>query len=327
MATKLYSKGDIQRHLDFETALDIVERTYVETAQGRVLNPSKLTMHMGDDGEWPDLNAFSIDMPAYVDWLGVAGMKWAVATWNADTDVPISSQILLFDLERGEFKSVLEGMYITGVRTALQTVVGLEHLSAEDPDSIGVFGAGYQARFQLRVIDSLVDVDRFTVFDVDAEAARELVAEQAAEVDADLVVADGPEAATDSDAIVTVTDSKTPVLEEDWLDESAFIVALGSYQELQDETILTADHIVVDHTEQCLQRGALSDIADRGRLSESDLDATIGTVLDGEYPETVRPDDRIVFVPIGLGSLDVSIAEYLHEEAIESDVSQEFAFV
>lgn len=307
MSTKLLSEADVSARLSLPDALDTVEKTYIEDARGRVINPPKLTMHMGDDGEWPDLNAFSIDMPAYVDWLGVAGTKWAVATWDADSD-PISSLILLFDPDRGRFTSIMEGMYLTGVRTALQSVVGIKHLPHATPDSVGVIGAGFQARFQLSALDELTDVSSFRLFDIDGAAARELAAELNPRTDAEIVVRDSVEAVTRSDALLTVTDSKTPVFEGP-IDEPDVIVALGSYRELPDGTLLGADHLVVDHVEQCLQRGALADLAARGGLTRDDIHATIGTVLDGGYDRRIASGDRTVFVPIGIGALDIALAD------------------
>ncbi|WP_435320968.1 ornithine cyclodeaminase family protein [Haloarchaeobius sp. TZWSO28] len=326
MATKLYSQRDVERHIQLESALEVVERTYVETANGRVLNPPKMTMHLGDDGEWPNKNAFSIDMPAYVDWMGVAGMKWAVATWDAKTDRPISSRILLFDLDRGEFKSVMEGMYLTGVRTALQSVVGLKRLSHTRPASIGVFGAGFQAEFQLNVIDALVGVDEFRVFDTDDDTARAFEQKMDAQVEADVVSHDSPETVASSDAVITVTNSKTPVLKERWLDDPGLVIALGSYRELPDETIFGCDHVIVDDVEQCLQRGTLADAADRGELDRTTIDSTIGEVLADEYQAEIDSDGRVLFVPIGMGSLDIALGELVHgNEAGRGSVS-EFEF-
>ncbi|MFB6167922.1 MAG: ornithine cyclodeaminase family protein [Haloferacaceae archaeon] len=325
MQTTLYSAADVRRHLSLGVARDVVETTYLEAAQGRVLNPSKLTMRLGDDGAWPDRNAFAIDMPAYVGWLDVAGMKWAVATWDAATDHPISAQILLFDLDRGAFTAVLEGMYLTGVRTALQSVVGLRHLAPGPVASVGVFGAGFQGKFQLRVIDALLEVEEFRLFDPDAERARALSAAVEAEMAADVAVTDAPTAAA-TDAVVTVTDAKTPVLEEAWLAEDALIVALGTYRELAAETVRAATHVVVDHVEQCLQRGSLAALAERDRFDAADIDATIGEVLDGAYDHSIAAADRVVFVPIGLGALDVAIAEHLHQTQRDNDDLQAFAF-
>jgi ornithine cyclodeaminase/alanine dehydrogenase len=238
--TELYAKRDIQRHLDLPSALDVVETTYAEGAQGRVLNPAKSTMHLGDDGNWPGANAFSIGMPAYVDWLDAVGMKWAVATWDVKTGPPISSRILLFDLDRGSFTAILEGMHITGTRTALQSVVGLRHLYNGSPESVGIVGAGFQARFQVAAIDELVDVDTFHLYDVSDGRAAGLKSELDPHVAADIVVEPSPRGAADADAVITVTDSKTPVIEESWLGLETLVIALGSYRELPDETVQSA---------------------------------------------------------------------------------------
>jgi alanine dehydrogenase len=253
-------------------------------------------------------------------------MKWAVATWDLDAEVPISSQILLFDLDAGTFTAVMEGMYVTGVRTALQSVVGLEHLPAETPSTIGVFGAGFQAGFQVSTIDSLLDIDEFRVYDVDPDAAHEFAADLNPETDAEIVVTDSPAEAAGQEAVITVTDSKTPVLEAEWLDDAAFVIALGSYRELPDDAIRATDHIVVDQVEQCLQRGSLADAAERGVLSEDDIDTTIGSVLTGGYEDQITADDFTLFVPIGLGALDIALAERIHRTGSSTGIS-EFEFV
>lgn len=325
--TELYSKRDVERHLELPAALDVVETTYAEGARGRVRNPAKSTMRLGDDGEWPEANAFSVGMPAYVDWLDAAGMKWAVATWDAGVEPPISAKILLFDLDRGAFTAILEGMHVTGVRTALQSVVGLKHLLPEPPESVGVFGAGFQARFQLRVIDELVDVERFRLYDVTDGRAADLAADLAPGMAADVVVEAEPRAAADADVVVTVTDSKTPVVEEPWLRPGGLVIALGSYRELPDEAVLGADRIVVDHTDQCLQRGALSDLARRGEVTAADLDSTIGGILDADDDHAVTPDERVLLVPIGLGSLDVALAEHLRTNGMGDGGVRTFDFV
>jgi ornithine cyclodeaminase/alanine dehydrogenase len=325
--TQLYSRDDVEAQLDLDESLATVEKTYAELASGRVLNPPKMTMHLGDDGEWPHMNAFSIDMPAYVDWLETVGMKWAIATWDADSEIPISSQILLFDLAQNRFKAVLKGMYLTGVRTALQSVVGLKHLCPASLSAIGLFGAGFQAEFQVSVIDHFCSIDDFYVFDVDNDRARQFASELAPQTDADITPVTTAAEAARQDVVITATDSKSPVLEAGWLNDSAFIVALGSYQELLDDAIFSADHVVVDQTEQCLKRGVLSDAVDRGKLTAADIDTTTGSILTEAYHRSLSRDDRVLFVPIGLGALDISIAEQLHQTQRESDTIAEFSFV
>jgi len=325
VGTSLLSQSDVEDALDVADALRVVERTYVETDRDRVVNPAKLSMHLGDDGGWPDYNAFAINMPAYVDWLDAVGTKWAVATWDADVDDPISSLVLLFDLDDGRFEVVMEGMYLTGVRTALQSAVGMKHLLPEEPASVGVFGAGFQAAFQLSVADELFDIDEFYVYDINRAAADEFAAKLADRIDAELTVCADPAAAARSDVVLTVTDSHSPVLDAEWPSDAGLIVALGSYRELPDDVILDADRLVVDHVDQCLQRGALADMAARDELTAADVDATIGEVLNDERETPVDPSERTVFVPIGLGALDIAVAKDAYNN-IKSYSSTEFNF-
>jgi len=323
MSTTLLSRQDVEAAIDLERALTVVERTYAEYARDRVINPPKLTMHLGDDDEWPEYDAFAIDMPGYVGWLDAAGTKWAVARWDAAEERPIDALILLFDLKTGTFEAVAEGMYLTGVRTALQSVVGIRHLLASPPGAVGVIGAGFQARFHLAVLDRLLPVERFEVFDVDPDATAALVAESDASVDADVVAVDAAGAAAENDLLITVTDSKRPVVDADAVAGTELVIALGTYRELPDGAVLAADRLVVDHPRQCLDRGALSDLADRGKLDRGDLDATIGGILEGDA--TGGEGGRTVFVPIGLGALDVAIAADL-VRSLPPDAGGTFAF-
>lgn len=326
LGTTLLSEADIRAALDVEDSLSVVERTYSEINRNRVLNPAKLSMQMGDDGEWPNRNAFSINMPAYVDWCDAVGTKWAVATWDANTDVPISSLILLFNLDAGEFKSVMEGMYLTGVRTALQSVVGLKHLLSTRPDSVGVFGAGFQTTFQLLVIDEVFNINEFCIYDINEDTATDLRERLADRVDAEISVGKTPEIVVGTDAVLTVTDSKQPVISDELVKDIELIIALGSYRELSDRTITNSDRIIVDHVEQCLHRGALADMARRNELSAADIDATIGEFLDGDTEMSISDGDRKLFVPIGLGALDIAIAEHVYNDT-RSDSISHFNFV
>jgi len=145
-------------------------------------------------------------------------------------------------------------------------------------------------------------------------------------VDAQITVGETPDVVSGSDAVLTVTDSKDPVLTDELVADVEIIVALGSYRELPDETIESADRIVVDHVEQCLSRGALADMAERDELSAADIDATIGEILDEKTRATVRDDERKLFVPIGLGALDVAMAESVYNSIQHTD-STHFRFV
>jgi len=217
-------------------------------------------------------------------------------------------------------------MYLTGVRTALQSVVGLKHLLSTQPDSVGVFGAGFQSTFQLLVIDKILNIDEFCIYDINEDAAVGVRERLADKVDANISIGKTPEIVVGTDAVLTVTDSKQPVVSDELIEEVELIIALGSYRELPDKTIANADSIIVDHVEQCLHRGALADMVRRNKLSAADIDATIGEILDEDVDTSVSDAERKVFVPIGLGALDIAIAEHVYN-IMKSDNITHFNFI
>lgn len=321
----MISKGDVKASLQFERALKIVRTTYREGADDRVLNPPKLSMHLGDDGGWPPHDGFAINMPAYVDWLDAVGSKWAVAAWDSTADIPIHALITLFDMQSGAFKAIIEGMYLTGVRTALQSVIGVRQLQDSSTCSISVIGAGYQAQFQMYLLDALCDVTEFNLFDIDRGTATQLQEDLQSRVEASINCLESVSGMAESDVLITVTDAQRPVITHEHSSDISTIIALGSYGELSETTINNVDAVVVDHIEQCLERGALSSLAEAGQFGKSDIDATIGDVLSASDTSNVRQASQTLFVPIGLGSLDIALAEHVYRHQSRQSGTQ-FAF-
>ncbi len=60
-------------------------------------------------------------------------------------------------------------------------------------------------------------------------------------------------------------------------------------------------------------------MVNRDDLTQDDLDATIGEVLVEDNVSSIETDDRILFVPIGMESLDVALAEHGHEKQDRAD--------
>ena len=327
--TLLLSKKDIEELLTMEEVIEVTEKTYRGFGEGKVVNPAKLGLDLGESGKWPNYNAFMNAMPAYIGWLDTAGLKWAGGFWdNVKRGLPsISAMILLIDPKTGIFKAVMEGAYITALRTAAQTAVGVKYLARKDSKIVGIYGAGTQGRFQALALSNVMKIDQLKIYDVRKEAIEKYVEDISDKISAVIVPARTPEEAADADIIVTVTTSKTPFLRSEWIKEGTLIAALGSYQELYDNTIKKADKIVVDHIQQCLHRGALKALVEKGELNENDIYATIGEIVAGKKVGRVSDNEIILYIPIGTGALDVTVATIAYEKAQKKGMGQKFEFV
>lgn len=329
METLLLGRKDIEQVLSMKDVVEIVENTFRGMGEGTVLNPTKAALDLGESAPWPFYKGFMNAMPAYVGWLDSAGLKWVGGFRdNVALGLPfITALTLLIDPRSGRFLAVMDGALITNLRTGAQAAVPLRWLHAGSRIRIGLYGAGAQARTATRAIAELFEIALLTVYDVRRDAALQFAHELASVVQGRIVVADSPEQAAESDAIVCVTTSRDKFLKDAWVAPGATVLALGSYQECEDEFILKADKIIVDHVEQCLHRGTLRDVVTAGWITERGIHATIGEVVAGKKTGRSSPTERILCVPLGTGAMDVAVATVAYRRALERGLGQPFAFV
>lgn len=329
VTTSLLAERDIHDLTSMREAIEIVERNFAEDAEGRIINPAKLRMDLGEDGDWPDRNAVVVSMPAYVDWVETAGLKIINGFWdNVDTDLPtMSGLILLVDMNRGTFQAVMEGAYLTGLRTGAQAAVGAKHLSTPDPETATIYGAGTQGRNAAYALDEAMDLDLIKVYDTREEALARYIADVEPEIETDLRTVTEPKAGADSDVIVTVTTATEPFIEREWLKDGAVIAALGTNQEVGDDVIRDADKIVVDHVEQSLHAGNLEPLVETGELTAEDVYGTIGEVVAGQKRGRDDDDEIVLYVPFGLAAHDIAIGKRVFEKATERSGGESFEFV
>jgi ornithine cyclodeaminase/alanine dehydrogenase len=328
MSTLLLSRQDIERVISMKDVVEAVENTFRGMGEGTVVNPTKAALDLGESAPWPSYKGFMNAMPAYVGWLDTAGLKWVGGFRdNVALGLPfITAMTLLIDPRTGRFLAVMDGALITNLRTGAQAAVPLKWLHAGPRIRIGLYGAGAQARTATRAIAELFEIARLTVYDVRREAALQFARELASVVQGRIVVADSPEQAAESDAIVCATTSREKFLKEAWIRPGMTVLPLGSYQECEDAFLLAVDKILVDHVEQCLHRGALRDVHAAGKITERHIHATIGEMVAGKKPGRTSPTERILCVPLGTGATDIAVATVAYRRALERGLGQPFAF-
>jgi len=328
MSTLLLSRQDIERVISMKDVVEAVENTFRGMGEGTVVNPTKAALDLGESAPWPSYKGFMNAMPAYVGWLDTAGLKWVGGFRdNVALGLPfITAMTLLIDPRTGRFLAVMDGALITNLRTGAQAAVPLKWLQAGPRIRIGLYGAGAQARTATRAIAELFEIARLTVYDVRREAALQFARELASVVQGRIVVADSPEQAAESDAIVCATTSREKFLKDAWIRPGMTVLPLGSYQECEDAFLLAVDKILVDHVEQCLHRGALRDVHAAGKITERQIHATIGEMVAGKKPGRTSPTERILCVPLGTGATDIAVATVAYRRALERGLGQSFAF-
>lgn len=326
--TRLLSRDDIAHRVSMADAVDAVEVVYRAHGEGRVEMPAKITLDIRRFG----LNAWHNAMPGFVEPLGAAGIKWAGGYADNPTHhgLPyVMATIVLQDAPTGYPLAIMEGGLITNLRTGASAAVCAKYLARRPIDRVAFIGAGVQAACALEALSILVPPRSVAAFDIHPDAAERLAAVARASFGypAD-VCGTAEEAVTGADLVVTATYADEPLVRGRWLAPGSLAISLGSYQEFDDDGVLGADKLVVDSWEQCAHRGELKRFAETGRLGSRDIHAEIGQIVAGGRPGRESDSERILAVPIGLGTLDLALAKVVYDRLAGSGMAvQSFSFL
>lgn len=314
----IMTEEHIQNYLSIKDVLNIVEKTYLWYSNNEVVMPAKITTDMAIFGISSWINA----MPSYIRPLDTLGIKWAGGfSKNRELGFPyIMAYVLLNDPQTGLLKALVEGNWLSDIRTGAQTAVASKYL-AQNPKIVAIIGAGAQGIASAKCILELFLLEEIRVFDINMVACENFARDLEKNSATSIMISNSIEAACrDADIIITVTNADESLVKEKWVKPGAFVSAKGSYQEL-DEKLVFQSKLYVDHIGQNLHRGEFLKYFQDGRLNKDSIVGEIGDVISGKVPGRESGEERIVASLIGMGCLDVAIATIGYEKVIKEGVA------
>lgn len=236
----------------------------------------------------------------------------------------MSALITLFDGETGMPRTLMEGGYVTDLRTGAGTGLAARHLARSDAKVLAVIGAGRVARNQIEALSTVFSLGKIFITTRTRGRGEALVASLQGK--ASLV--DDPEAAVrEADIVVAATTSKEPVVRGRWLKPGAFVAAVGAYapdaRELDDEVIARAACHVIDSRADVLERAGDFVVPMRHGILARERIAEIGEIVAGERPGRRSPEDIVVYKSSGVPIQDLVTAQHIERRALEARMGLE----
>jgi ornithine cyclodeaminase len=126
--------------------------------------------------------------------------------------------------------------------------------------------------------------------------------------------------------IITVTTGNQALVELDWLRPGSFVARLGSYQEVALDVITGADKLVVDNWGYVRARIPELEMLDREQgFGIDDLYAEWPEIVAGNKPGRETPDERIVYIALGIWGEYAAVLPELYRRAREGGLGVELA--
>jgi ornithine cyclodeaminase/alanine dehydrogenase-like protein (mu-crystallin family) len=171
-------------------------------------------------------------------------------------------------------------------------------------------------------MDAVRRLKRVWVVNRNGERREAFMKKMQSSVNAELVPADSAEEAVRSSQIVTtITSSREPVLKGEWLAAGIHVNAAGGNillrREVDDQTVLRANRVVVDSIEQSkIEAGEFVGVIESGARRWDDF-IELRDVVSGSKPGRIKATDITLFKSLGLATEDVTIGKLLYERALE----------
>lgn len=324
---RVLTEAEIRRlvRLD-EAALSAVEEGFRQLSVGEVTTPPILRLDVPEHEGELDVKT------AYVRGWDAFAVKMSSGYFgNSAKGLPTSSGLMVLFAAATGFPQalLLDGGYLTTVRTAAAGAIAAKYLAPADVETLGLVGAGEQARYQALAISMVRPARRILVGSRRREQSERLAQQLREELGVTAQAASSlEELVRESELVVTATPSTVPLLREEWLHPGLHITAMGSdaphKQELEVGILRAADVLVCDVRSQCLTLGESHHGAEAGAIRGEDL-VELGEVVAGRRPGRTTGAEITVCDLTGTGVQDTAIARFAYQAAERAGAGSELA--
>jgi alanine dehydrogenase len=298
-------REDIDARIQIGDCIALVEQAFAAWAEGQAEMPTKYH-YQGDFGMW-------FFMGGNIGSLGAMAVKLGCAPPERT-----SCQVIYYDHVTAQPLALMEGLWVTALRTGAAAAVGAKHLARPGSRTVGIIGCGRVGWHSLMALHECFPVERVYVADVNPDAQRMFVARAKERYGFPVIGSSVEEAARAADILVTATPAREPLVKAEWVRAGTHVSAMGAdspgKQELESQLHQKA-RIVCDSVAQCVQWGDINNSVRAGLLREEQIVGDIGEVIIGRKKGRMSEEDITIFDATGMGIQDAAVAKLIYETA------------
>lgn len=309
---RILSEADVREALDMTACIEACEAAFAAYSSGDAELPGVIHLDVAEAGGEIHVKAGHLHgRPFYA-------VKVASGFSGTDGSV-VDGLVMVFDATDGALAAILlDGGYLTDLRTGAAGGVAARHLAPERVDVVAVIGTGAQARQQVDALALIrAGFAEVRVWGRDEGRTRACADDLRDRLDGACSVIATPrveDAVVGADLVVTCTASREPLVTAGMLEAGTHVTAVGSdgagKQELDPEILRLADLLVVDSRDQCAALGELQHAPDQ---AESAIE--LGQICSGARSGRTSAGQLTVSDLTGLGVQDVAAANVVMARA------------
>lgn len=278
----------------------------------------------------PNQEGQSLYMPGYAADADALGVKIvSVYPHNIEKNIPsVPSTMVLIDPETGQVNALIDGTFLTQMRTGAVAGAATDILARKDAEIFTIFGTGGQAEEQVAAVLDVRDIKKVYVCDLNEERSVDFAQRMQERFNVEFVVAPSMEQAVkEADIITAVTTTTRPLFPMEFVKKGAHINGIGSYtpqmQEIGADVIMEADKVYCDTLDGVIhEAGDFIVPINEGLFTQDIILGELGQVINGEVQGRHNDKEITVFKSTGSAVMDVVNARRIYENAIDSNKAE-----
>lgn len=305
-----------------QQAINAMYRAFSSLSSGESFVPLRYVSKLPSD------ELLMLFKPAYVEKEKRVSIKFLTQRENSSFQgVPtIQGIVLVVDAVTGEILSIMDGEYLTALRTGAASGLATRCFARKDAQIMALFGCGTQGRTQLEAVFCERDIKKVLIFDKYKDAAERFILEMQEKLQIEMVYTTDTSTLKEADIICTATNATAPLFKKEDVKLGVHINAIGSFQpEMQelDPLLIKGAKVYVDQAESCLKEsGDLIKPLAAGIIDQNHIIGEIGDFCLNKIAGRESDDEITVFKSVGVAIQDFAVATDIYKCSLEEGFGQ-----
>ena len=319
----ILNKEEIQKCLPMKEAIEVCKKSLKDYSENKTNIPLRINLPV------EKYNGQALFMPGSIssneEKVGIKIVS--VYPNNAQYNLPsVPSTVLMIDSKTGIVNGLLDGTYLTALRTAALQGAATDILARKDSKIATLIGTGGQAFEQARALLTVRNLEELRLVGRNFEKTKKFVEKlknELSEFSTNILAYEhANEAVKDSDIITTVTTSTTPTFDAKYVKDGTHINGIGSFTpdmiELPTELINKNNKIYFDTNDGVLsEAGDILLPLDNELITKNDFKGELGDLVLNPAIGRENNNEITIFKSVGTAVLDIACGYEIISKAQE----------
>ncbi len=314
---RIIKAGEIRQFYPMPKAINAMGRAFSSLSAGDSYVPMRFVSRL------PTHELLMLFKPAFVDSDKRVTIKFLTQRESGTLPgIPtIQGIVLVIDSETGEILAMMDGEYLTALRTGAASGLATRCWARKDARVLALFGCGTQGRTQVEAVLCERDIKKVLVFDTSQEVAAQFITDMAKRFAVEIVHTNDTRQVKEADIICTATNSQQPLFHREDVKAGVHVNAIGSFQphmQELDPLLIRDARVFLDQSEACLKEsGDLIKPMSEGIINRNHLAGEIGDFLLGRIAGRESEDQITLFKSVGVAIQDYAVATDIYNVSLE----------